>query len=246
MPEENKPPAEGEVKKPFESIRGVHTTTLDEPVEAPAPESTKAEVESQVQDKKEEIETEEAKKRPDLEHIVRLKQELARLQRHVAQMGPYAQLGQAVVNEPKGQELAKRWQRGEKLFIDESEGYSMMDAQESQTQSGLTEESLRNILDQELTRREATKQAMDELTSLAKEHLEHFDKVSKNQLYAEFLSNNLSAVWNGHLPLEPETVDWADENKAKLLCHQTLLPAGACRQPEGYCSRQGSRQERVC
>jgi hypothetical protein len=129
-------------------------------------------------------------------------------------MGPFAQLGQAVVNDKdKGQAVVQRWQRGEKLFIDESnEGYNMEDAKQPEAgPPALTEESLGRILDG----RDGARREQDELNSVAREKLEHFDKISKNQLYAEFLSNNLKGTWEGYIPLEVETLEWADQGRAK-------------------------------
>jgi hypothetical protein len=56
---------------------------------------------------------------------------------------------------------------------------------------------------------------MEELNSIAEEALPNFKKVAKNQLYVEYLNNNLSAIWNGAMTTEPETLDWSDDAKAK-------------------------------
>ncbi len=149
----------------------------------------------------------------ETDRVLRLKQELAQKEAKMSQMGPYAQLGQAVANDKdKGQAMIKRWQRGEKLFIDEGGEYNMEDAKQPEPgPPGLTEESLGRILDQ----RDGARRLTEEIDSIAREELEHFDKISKNQLYAEFLSNNLKGTWEGYIPLEPETLGWADQNKAK-------------------------------
>jgi hypothetical protein len=89
----------------------------------------------------------------------------------------------------------------------------MQDAQ--RPEGVLTEEAMSRILDQKLSERESTQREMNELNSIARENLEHFDKISKNQKYVQFLDNNIKGVWNGYVPLEPETLDWADQNRAK-------------------------------
>ena len=151
--------------------------------------------------------------KPETDRVLRLKQQVAQMENKMSQMGPYAELGQAVVNDKtQGQEVVKRWQRGEKLFIDDSESYNMNDAKQPEAgPPALTEESLGRILDG----RDGARREHDELNSVARDNLEHFDKISKNQLYAEFLSNNLKGTWEGYIPLEAETLEWSDPGRAK-------------------------------
>ena len=150
--------------------------------------------------------------KPETARVLRLQQELAQTQNKMSQMGPYAQLGQAVANDKnKGQEVVQRWQRGEKLFIDEQEDYTMSDAKQPEGPPGLTEESLGRILDQ----RDGARRQADDLDTVAREKLEHFDKISKNPRYVQFLDNNLKGVWEGYIPLEVETLEWSDQNRAK-------------------------------
>ncbi len=164
-------------------------------------ESTETKPQESVEDKSE------------TDRVLRLKQEVAQLQNKMSQMGPYAQLGQAVVNDKdKGQTVVKRWQRGEKLFIDDSESHNMEDTKQPETgPPGLTEESLGRILDQ----RDASHHEMDELNSMAREELKHFDKISKSPRYVQFLSNNMEGVWKGYIPQDADTLEWADQGKAK-------------------------------
>jgi hypothetical protein len=190
----------------FDNIKGAHSRDPDE-VE-PTPETETTETKPQ-----EPVEVSEPDK-AETDRVLRLKQELAQKEAKMAQMGPYAQLGQAVANDKgQGQAVIQRWQRGEKLFIDESEsGYTMEEAK--QPPSGppaLTEESLGRILDQ----RDGARRQADDLDSVARESLEHFDKISKNPRYVQFLDNNLKGVWEGYIPLEAETLEWSDQNRAK-------------------------------
>ena len=190
-----------DTKGVFDSIKGAHSRDPDE-IEEPVVEPTEPEPQEPV-----------VVDKAETDRVLRLKQEVAQLQNKMSQMGPYANLGQAVANDKtRGQQVIQRWQRGEKLFIDESESYDMNDAKQPEPgPPGLTEESLARHLDQ----RDASRREMDELNGVAREELEHFDKISKNQIYVEFLNNNLRAVWDGHIPTEPETLEWADQGRAK-------------------------------
>lgn len=187
----------------LDRFKGAKSRDVDEPgpAETAAPESTepaKAEVK----------EPEAPAAEPEVpDDRLKLKQEIAKLQRAVAQLNPYAQLGQAVQQDPKGRAAIDRWQRGGKLF-DTPEGEEV---DEVVAPTGMTREELRAELDA----RDANRQTMDTIMGLARENLPDFDKVSKSQVYAEFLDNNLRATWSGAMPVTETVMGWSDDGLAK-------------------------------
>jgi hypothetical protein len=186
----------------LDHMKGAKSRDVDDPgpAQAVAPESTEP-----VKAKEPEKPEPAPEAVPD-DRLV-LKQEIAKLQRTVAQLNPYAQLGQAVQQDPKGRNAIERWQKGGKLF-DTPEGEEVDDVA---APAGMTREELRAELDA----RDAQRQTMDTLNGLARENLPNFDKVSKSQVYAEFLDNNLRATWSGAMPVTETVLGWSDDGLAK-------------------------------
>ena len=141
----------------FDSIKGAHSRDPDEVEPVQDVEPTEPEPQEPVEDKAE------------TDRVLRLKQQLASYENKMSQMSPYAQLGQAVANDKtRGQQVIQRWQRGEKLFVDEGEDYTMSDAKQPEAgPPALTEEALRQILDQ----RDGARRQMDEIDTVARENL---------------------------------------------------------------------------
>jgi hypothetical protein len=138
---------------------------------------------------------------------VRLRQRAALLERQLAELGPYAQLGIALANDPSGQELVEKIQRGEPVF-----GAKGREATEHlQETRGLTRAELAD----ELNRRDAAKRQIDELYSLAGEKLSHFNQIRKNAEFQGFVDASLAATWNGTIPVDPEVADWTDVQAAR-------------------------------
>jgi hypothetical protein len=140
-----------------------------------------------------------------------MKQEIAKLQRQLGNLNPWAQLGMAVGKEDK--KAIDRWQQGGKIF---GAGAAAEENLQSAVDTGQAPEgvSLRQINDL-LDQRDAARTQISRLDELGRENLKHFEKISKSQLYTNFLSNNLNAVWNGHMELDPDTYGWADDQLAK-------------------------------
>jgi len=211
MTEEKSPQTEQKPVGVMDALKGAKSRDLDEP---------QTPVESQaVAEKEPEPATEP--KAPEVPEVdsdanLKLKQEIARLQRHVSQMGPYAQLGLAVKNDPKGQKAIERWQRGGKIFIESPEhvgdGAEPKDAEvQERPEKPLTRQDVQELLNV----RDAAAKQVETLDEIGRENLEHYDKVKKNRLYVEFLNSNLAAVWRGEMELDEDTYGWTDENLAR-------------------------------
>lgn len=190
--------------KLFESIRGAHSRDPEVAAEA-AEQPTKTEP----------TEGSEPVK-PAAEpggsgdpNVLKLKQEVAKLQRQLGQMGPWAQLGIAVGQEDRA--ALERFQRGEKVLQRAANDAATTNDGYAPSSAGLTLEQINALMDQ----RDAAKEQIRRLNELGRENLEHFDAVSKNQLYAEFLDNNLRSVWAGRMELDPDTLGWADDGLAR-------------------------------
>lgn len=146
-------------------------------------------------------EPEKAKKSDD-DALVQLRQRNARMERQLAEMGPWAQVGLALQNDPQGKEILARIQRGERL--------SAADQSEAQDR-GLTRAELEEALNQ----RDAAKAQIDEITRMAEENLPHYKEMRKNPKFRGFVDATLAAAWNGTLPLSEKVADWENQQAAK-------------------------------
>ena len=109
------------------------------------------------------------------------KQRIARLERQLAQFGPWAQFGMAVGNDPKmGKRIMDKYQRGESLFEDEQAALDV--AAEQVGEKAVTLDDVANLLDQ----REASKNLFGELNSIAEEELDGFKKIKNPILFHHF------------------------------------------------------------
>ena len=144
----------------------------------------------------------EKAERVDDEATVQLRQRAALLERRLAEMGPWAQVGLALQNDPEGREMLARLQKGEPLMAG--------DRQTAQ-ERGLT----RAELDEALNQRDAAKQQIDEITSLAEENLPHYKSMRKSPRFRGFLDATLAAAWNGTLPLSEKVKGWENAQAAK-------------------------------
>lgn len=139
------------------------------------------------------------------------RQETAKLERKLRDMGPYAQFGMAIAQDEKGKAIVERWQKGQKLFAEEE---AFHDGEGHPRENPISKDDLNTILDT----REAARRQMDELNDMAKDNLEHFTKIRKSQKYAKALSGALATVWNDPDWIEeaPDVVKgWDDENAAR-------------------------------
>jgi hypothetical protein len=148
-------------------------------------------------------------KEPDVGKTNADKQRIARLERQLAQLGPWAQFGMAVGGDPKGKRIVDKYQRGEPLF--EEEVAYLEDQVEKQQEKPLTREDIR----QELDERDAGKALMDELNSMAEEELDGFKKIKRNPKFLEFLDFARQSVWQGRTELDEGVLDWQNEMAAK-------------------------------
>jgi hypothetical protein len=147
-------------------------------------------------------------KEPDVGKTNADKQRIARLERQLNQLGPWAQFGMAIGNDPKGKRIIDKYQRGEPLFADEA---AYLEEAAEQAEKPLTKEDLSSFLDQ----RDAGKALMDELNSMAEEELDDFKKIKRNPKFLEFLDFSRQSVWNGRTELDDSVLDWQNEMAAK-------------------------------
>lgn len=209
MSEEGTNPQPEKGGKMFEHLKGARSRD-PEVQEASPVEQDKAEGESTKQGA-EEPKKEPADKAGDGGEGLRMKQEIAKLQRQLNQMNPWAQLGMAVGRED--QTAIDRWQKGGKIFGGgvRAEEHLRESAEEGSAPAGVSLQEINQLLDQ----RDAAREQIRRLNETARENLEHFDKISKSHLYVQFLDNNIRAVWNGYMDLDPDTYGWSDEQLAK-------------------------------
>ena len=203
---EQKSPSQEEPKGGvFDSIRGARSRD-PEAVEEPkaAPETTEQEQPTQAAG--------EPAKRGD-ERLTQASQRIARLERQLNDLGPWAQFGMAVGTDGKGKALVEKYQRGEPLFsADDSEAIAAEDSiRASQGEPPMTRSELANFMDQ----RDAAKTLATEINSMASEELPEFKKLSRNPKYAEMLDYARQSVWRGTTPMDESVLGWQNDYAAK-------------------------------
>jgi hypothetical protein len=104
----------------------------------------------------------------------------------------------------------ERWRKGEKVLAKAAEE-AQADVEAGVQGAGASLDEINALMD----RRDAAREQIRKLNDLGREHLEHFDKISKSQIYTDFLNNNLHAVWNGAMELDDTTHGWSDESVAR-------------------------------
>ncbi len=206
---QNTPSPEKTEPKMFEGIRGARSRDPEAQSTSPSDQGQEAETES-APEASESAKGEEPKDAGG--GTLRMKQEIAKLQRQLTNLNPWAQLGMAVGREDD--KAIERWQRGGRIFGGNRAAEEHLREAAEDQQDGPHGASLQDI-NQLLDQRDAAREQLSRLKELARDNLEHFDKISKNQLYSQFLNNNLHAVWNGHMELDESTYGWADEQLAK-------------------------------
>ena len=145
----------------------------------------------------------------DNESEVRLRQRTANLERKLAEMGPWAQVGIALRNDPDGAELLARLQRGEAILAGSPQ------AAETNGKAAVSPGMSREELRQELNERDAVKRQIDDLTAMAEERLPHYSKIKKSPQFLGIMDAALAATWNGSIPLHEDVKDWTNEQAAK-------------------------------
>lgn len=202
----NQNPSQEEPKRGvFDSIQGAKSRDT-EVAEEPVKEPEKAEPTEAAQEP-----TEAAKEKPGDERLGKALQRVAQLERKINQdYAPWAQFGMAVASvKGKGEDLVKRYQQGQALFVDEEGEVSTEPS--TPNQQPLTEQGINDLLDQ----REATRRVMGDLTSMAEEELPNFKKISRSQDFAEMLEWARQSVWKGGIPMDESVADWDNEFAAK-------------------------------
>jgi hypothetical protein len=189
----------------FESSRGVRSRdpdVLEEPAKTETTEPTEAAKEP----------AEAAK--PDDGRLGKALQRAAQLERQINQLGPWAQFGMAVGNDPKGKAIADRYQKGVPLFVGDEEDISSMTASEVRDRNEekpLTRQELADYMQQ----KEAAAQVASDLNTRAEEELPEFRKISKGREFVEMLDWARQAVWNGSIPLDESAADMDNDYAAK-------------------------------
>ena len=182
MTDELKPSQEEPKQGVFSAIQGAHSKDPDQ-TDEPAEEPKEAESTKPVEPSETTLTGEEPK---GDERLGKALKRVAQLERQINQIGPWAQFGMTVGNDPKGKSIVERYQKGEALFITEDDQQAIDDVQEQRTQQGeppLTRQELAEFMDQ----REAARNLMSEINSMAEERLPEFRKISKNQKFSEML-----------------------------------------------------------
>ena len=205
MTEQENPSQEEPKGGVFDSIRGAHSRDPDV-VEEPqaAPETAAQEEPTQAAG--------EPAKHGD-ERLTQASQRIARLERQLNDLGPWAQFGMAVGNDGKGKTLVEKYQRGEPLFsADDSEAIAAEDSvRASQGEPPMTRAELSNFMDQ----RDAARTLATEINSMATEELPEFKKISRNPKYAEMLDYARQSVWRGTTPMDESVLGWQNDYAAK-------------------------------
>ena len=202
----------------FEGIRGAKSR---DPEVTPAPAEREATAQVSEAPSGETAQPTQKTESGDNESEVRLRQRTASLERKLAEMGPWAQVGIALRNDPNGEELLQRLQRGEPILAG-----SPQDTERGQpaVSPGLSREELTQTLNE----REAIKRQIDDLTTMAEERLPHYSKIKKSPQFIGLMDAALAAQWNGSLPLHPDVKEWSDEQASKnytalALAHEMYL-----------------------
>ena len=189
----------------FESIRGEKSrdTESDSVLTADKESTARA---SEEQDAPASKTPQKAAREGDNETEVALRQRTAKLERQIAEMGPWAQIGVALRQSPGGEDLVNKLQAGESLTTGEQ-----AQVREASEEAGLTKKELLETLNM----RDAAKQQVDEIHSLARENFSDYDKIRKNPQFLGMVDATLGAVWNGSIPLHEKTKDWSDVQAAR-------------------------------
>jgi len=201
MPDEQTPNAGGGVTAGiFDHIKGARSTGHPDDVDIPAEEAP-----AQAQDTGEETPPEPAAPasvEESGEDPAQLRAKNEELERQMAELGPYAQFGMAIYGDPRGKQMAQRWQQGQQVFDGSTKGQA------------LTSEALQAELD----RREAARTQMDELNTLVTERHPDFHKIRRGRTYAKHLEGELVKTWREGSTTEDLHKDargWADKVLAK-------------------------------
>ena len=189
----------------FESIRGEKSrdTESDSVLTADKESAARA---SEEQDAPASKAPQKAAREGDNETEVALRQRTAKLERQIAEMGPWAQIGVALRQSPGGEDLVNKLQAGESLTTGEQ-----AQVREASEEAGLTKKELLETLNM----RDAAKQQVDEIHSLARENFSDYDKIRKNPQFLGMVDATLGAVWNGSIPLHEKTKNWSDVQAAR-------------------------------
>ncbi len=208
MSNENNPSTEtpgSDSKGVFESIRGEKSRDVESDSVLTGDKDTAAQA-SGGSDAPAGTTTPKAERVDDNVADVKLRQHAASLERKLAEMGPWAQIGVALRDSPGGEQLLSKLQRGEPLGATETE-----EVKEAAKDVGLTRQELTDTLNM----RDAAKQQVDEIHSMAREKFADYDKIRKNPQFLGFVDASLGAVWNGSLPLDKSVSDWTDVQAAR-------------------------------
>jgi hypothetical protein len=140
-------------------------------------------------------------------------QRAAQLERQINEIGPWAQFGMAVGNDPKGKPLVERYQKGDALFTEEdSEAVAEVEADRARRgEPPLTRQELADFMDQ----REAASRLASEINGMAEDELPEFRKIRRNPRYAELLDFYRQSVWQGRTPIDESVADWDNDYSAK-------------------------------
>lgn len=192
----------------FESIRGEKSRDTESDAVSSA-EQESASHASGTEDAPPTDQTQKAEGTGDNESEVRLRQRTAKLERQIAEMGPWAQLGVALQQAPGGGQIITKLQNGEALSAGEQ--VQVDQASAAVGESPLTKKEMLDTMNM----RDAAKQQIDDLHGMAREKFADYDKIRKNPQYLGLMDANLGAVWNGSLPLHEDVKDWSDVQAAR-------------------------------
>jgi hypothetical protein len=142
----------------------------------------------------------------DSESEIKLRQRTAKLERQIAEMGPWAQLGVALQQAPGGAEIIGKLQAGQQLTAGEQR---QVDA--AQEEAPLTKSQMLETLNM----RDAAKTQIEEIHSVARENFADYDKIRKNPQFLGLMDATLGAVWNGSIPIHADAKDWTDVQAAR-------------------------------
>ena len=210
---DNQNPSQEEPKRGvFSAIHGAHSKDLDE-AEEPRGSTGTTEPTEPVEATGETVQADGEKPKGD-ERLGKALKRVAQLERQINSIGPWAQFGMAIGNDPRGKTFVERYQRGEALFMTQDDEQAVSDVEEQRAQRGeppLTRQELAEFMDQ----REAAKHLADEINSMAEEDLPEFRKIRRNPRFAEFLDWARQSVWRGTTALDESVADWDNDYAAK-------------------------------
>lgn len=133
------------------------------------------------------------------EEPAQLRARIEELERRESELVPYAQFGMAIYNDPRGKQMAQRWQQGQQVFDGNTKGQP------------LTAEALQAELD----RREAARAQIDDLNNMVIGRHPEFAKIRRSDAYASHLEGELVKAWRPGTKLHPDTKGWSDKVLAK-------------------------------